>query len=69
MWSDWDDAQTGFRLRLEEELIAFEAAHSEEIEALQEYSMKAYTLVAKLALTVSVSWMQHGFISFIDTYY
>jgi hypothetical protein len=66
-WGDWDDAQTGYRLRLEEELIAFEQAHSEEIEGLQEYSMKAYT-VAKLALTASVAWI-HGFISFIDTYY
>jgi hypothetical protein len=52
---------------LEEELIAFEQAHSEEIEVLQEYSMKANT-VAKLALTASAGWI-HGFISFIDTYY
>jgi hypothetical protein len=66
-WGDWDDAQTGYRLQLEEELIAFEQAHSEEIEGLQEYSPKAYT-VAKLALTASVAWI-HGFISFIDTYY
>jgi hypothetical protein len=66
-WTDWDDAQTSFRLRLEDKLIAFKQAHSEEIESLQEYSIKAYT-VAKLALTASVSWI-HGFISFIDTYY
>jgi hypothetical protein len=52
---------------LEEELIAFEQAHSEEIDSLQEYSMKAYT-VTKLALMAYVSWI-HGFISFIDTYY
>jgi hypothetical protein len=67
LWNDWDDAQKGFCLQLEEELIAFEEAHSEEIEFLQEYSMKAYT-VAKLALTASVAWI-HGFISFFDTYY
>jgi hypothetical protein len=66
-WSDWDDAHTGYRLRLEEELIAFEQAHLEKIEALQEYWMKAYTVV-KLALTALVAWI-HGFISFIDTYY
>jgi hypothetical protein len=67
LWNDWDNAQTGFCLCLEEELIVFEQAHSEEIDSLQEYSMKAYT-VAKLALSASVSW-SHGFISFIDTYY
>jgi hypothetical protein len=66
-WTDWDNVQIGFCLHLEEELIVFEQAHSEEIEALQEYSMKAHT-VAKLALTALVAWI-HGFISFIDTYY
>jgi hypothetical protein len=66
-WTDWEAAQTGFHLCLEEELIAFKQAHSEEIEALQDYSTKAYT-VAKLALTALVAWI-HGFISFIDTYY
>jgi hypothetical protein len=66
-WKDWDDAQTGFRVRLQEELIAFEAEHSEVIDALKEDSIKAYT-VAQLALTESIGWM-HGFISFIDSYY
>jgi hypothetical protein len=63
-WTDWDDAQTGFCLRLEEELIAFEQAHSKEIYALQE-CLQAY-MVAKLALMALVSWI-HGFISFINT--
>jgi hypothetical protein len=66
-WKDWDDAQTGYRMRLQDELVAFEAEHSEVIASLQEDSTKAYT-VAQLALTESIAWM-HGFISFIDGYY
>jgi hypothetical protein len=62
-WKDWDDAQTGFRVRLQEELIAYKAEHSKVIDGLKEDSIKA-----QLALTESIGWM-HGFISFIDSYY
>jgi hypothetical protein len=63
----FDDAQTWFRVRLQEELITFEVEHSQVIHGLKEDSINAYT-VAQLALTKSIGWM-HGFISFIDSYY
>jgi hypothetical protein len=64
---DWDNAQTGFCICLQEELIAFVAEHSKVIDGLKEDSIKAYT-VAQLALTESIGWM-HGFILFMDSYY
>jgi hypothetical protein len=64
--SDWDEAESGFRAKLDEELIAFKTSHQERIEEVYEAETRAYNL-AVLSLTESISFIE-GFMKFIDDY-
>ena len=65
-WSDWDEAESGFRAKLDEELIVFKVSHQESIDEAYESGTRAYNL-AVLALTESISFIE-GFMKFIDDY-
>jgi hypothetical protein len=65
-WSDWDKAESGFRAKLDEELIVFKSSHEESIDEAYEPETRAYNL-AVLSLTKSISFIE-GFMKFIDDY-
>jgi hypothetical protein len=65
-WSDWDEAESGFRAKLDEELIVFKSSHQESIDEAYEPETRAYNL-AVLSLTKSISFIK-GFMKFIDYY-
>jgi hypothetical protein len=65
-WSDWDEAESGFRAKLDEELIVFKTSHQERIEEVYEAETRAYNL-AVLSLTESISFIE-GFMKFISDY-
>jgi hypothetical protein len=65
--SDWSDAETGFKVRLQETMAEFEVSHAALIDQAVENGSKAHVL-AHAALTESVAWVIK-FIQFIDEYY
>jgi hypothetical protein len=65
-WSDWDEAESGFRAKLDEELIIFKTSYQERIEEVYEADTRAYNL-AVLSLTESISFIK-GFMKFIGDY-
>jgi hypothetical protein len=64
-WSNWDEAESGFR-KLDEELIVFKSSHQESIDEAYELETRAYNL-AVFSLTESISFIE-GFMKFIDDY-
>jgi hypothetical protein len=65
-WSDWDEAESGFRAKLDEELIVFKSSHQERIDEVYKAETQAYNL-AVLSLTESISFIE-SFMKFIDDY-
>ena len=43
-WSDWDGAESGFRAKLDEELIVFKSSHQESIDEAYKPETLAYNL-------------------------
>jgi hypothetical protein len=65
-WSDWDEAESGFHAKLDEELIVFKSSHHESIDKAYKPETRAYKL-AVLSLAESISFIE-GFMKFIDDY-
>jgi hypothetical protein len=40
-WSNWDEAKSGFRAKLDEELIVFKSSHQERIDEVYEAETRA----------------------------
>jgi hypothetical protein len=64
---DWDEPMTGFRDRLKEELRNFESTHTRVIEDRLDAHSKAF-IIAKLAVTESVTWILQLIMYMDDTY-
>jgi hypothetical protein len=54
-WSDWDEAESGFRAKLDEELIVFKTSHQERIEEVERQRLRLITWPSCLSLSLSRS--------------